>query len=238
MERDCRKTHVRNSQTPSDIINNIVVIVAAIIGGVWALNRLKRERADEAALEMIVSVTSFDLCAPSQNSFLVNLTVQLTNKGKTKIEAKTDRTNGGYIFDDGPEKLKHSCSLQIRRIDENRVAGPQSLDWFEGGPWQDILLFRGGSEINALIDYENPLRRDSVGMEILEFWMEPGETYRAVVPVVLPKGTYIGKLTFVGADQERSWLDKEIDQFSNQSPRIPCVDQNFWSQIFAFKVPT
>jgi len=222
----------------AQVINNVVVTIAAIVGGLWVLNRLKRERTDEAALEMNLTANSSKLDAPPPDKYLVVFTVELANRGKTKIEAKTKRTVQGNIFEDGPEMLKHSCSLQIRRIDEAQVGTDQSLDWFEGAAWQLLPVFHGDAQIDVLIDYRNANEHDSFGNEIVEFWMEPGETYRPGVPVVLPKGAYVAKLTFVAADQERDWLDRLIDRINGTEPRPADADQNFWSQIYGFNVPT
>jgi len=225
-------------KTFTEIVHNIVVALAAVIGGLWVLNRLKRERTDEAALEMTPTTTVSPLgAAPQTGLHLVLFTVQLTNKGKTKIEAASEYGESDYIFDDGVERLKYACSLQIRQIDDSQMPAIQSLDWFEGGPWQDVVLFRGGCEINVLLDYENPAYHDQKGRERLEFWMEPGETYRLGVPVVLSKGLYVAKLTFVGAEQDRDWVENAIDDTVSQRRSKSDTHQNFWSQIFGFSVP-
>jgi hypothetical protein len=211
-----------------EVLNNIVVMVAAVVGGFWALWRIKRERTDEAALEMALTHT----LEPLDHSHLVVFTVQLSNRGKTKIEAKSERSKEGWTFDDGTEKLKYACSLQIRGVQPSPVVPPQGLDWFEGGPWQDMALYRGGREINVLLEYENPHRGDAV-----EFWMEPGESYRLGVPVVLPAGTYVAKLTFVGADLEEDSFDRFLHEIGLVKRAIRALDENFWSQIYGFSVP-
>lgn len=226
---------MENLKTITDIIQNIVTTIAAIVAGLWVLNRLKRERTDEAALDMSLATQSSPHSGhvPPDN-YLVIFTVQLTNKGKTKIEAKTERLTDGSVFNDGPERLIHSCSLQIRRLQPG-LPSMQNLDWFEGGPWVDI--FCGNRAVNVLIDYYNPNVRDSQGREALEFWMEPGETYRMGVPVMLPPGVYIAKLTFVGADQERNEWDRFLEEIGVVKKQPACADQNFWSQIYGFIVP-
>jgi hypothetical protein len=218
----------------TDIFQNIVTAIAAIVAGLWVLNRLKRERTDEAALEMTLTsqATQNPARAPSQD-YLVLFTVQLANKGKTKIEAKSERKADGSVFNDGPERLIHSCSLQIRELHPG-VASPQHLDWFEG-PWVDI--FYGDRAINVLVDYYNPNKRDAESREKLEFWMEPGETYRMGVPVILPQGMYVAKLTFVGADQKPGEWDRFLGEMGLVDTQPPDEDQNFWSQIYGFTVP-
>lgn len=223
-------------KTFTEIVSNLVTTIAAVVAGLWVLNRLKRERTDEAAIEMTLATES-SLC-PAQSApthYLVLFTVQLANKGKTKIEAKSERLLDGSVFNDGPEKLMHSCSLQIRALRPD-ATGPRALDWFEGGHWDDVLC--GDKAVNVLIDYHNPKRRDAEGRELLEFWMEPGETYRMGVPVVLPPGVYVAKLTFVASEQERDGWDRFLEAIGVVAPQPPCADQNFWSQVFAFPVPT
>src|SRR5436190_2357960 len=134
----------------TDVINNIVVILAALAGGTWAVFRLWRERTDEAALNLNVSCQA----SPFGKLYLVPITLELANKGKTKIQAKPSRDQNGFAFDDGVEKLRNCCSLQIKRFtpDSNRQSG--HVDWFESGPVQPIpgLI----PEINMLSDYEDP----------------------------------------------------------------------------------
>ena len=232
---DSRLYHIRTKQKSymdalkiTEVVHNIVVTIAAVVAGIWAWNRLKRERTDEAAIEMALSTTSTDV----GGDHLVFFPVQLANKGKTKIEAKSARDANGWVFDDGPEKLRYPCSLQIRRINAAKGAQPQSLDWFEGGPWQDMRVFRNEMEINVLLEYQNPKAGEKI-----EFWMEPGEIYRLGVPVLLPAAAYIAKLTFVAADQPEDWLDRQCRELGicNGPSRQP--DENFWSQIYGFNVP-
>src|SRR3954468_6667144 len=134
----------------TDVINNVVVILAALAGGTWAVYRLWRERTDEAALNLNVSRQT----SPFGKVYLVAITLELANKGKTKIQAKPSRNSDGFAFDDGVEKLRHCCSLQIKRFtpDANRQCG--HVDWFEAAPVQNIpgLI----PEINMLTDYEDP----------------------------------------------------------------------------------
>jgi len=111
----------------TDIISNIVVIFAALAGGLWAVFRFWRERTDEAALDLTVSQRS----SPHGNDHLVAITLELANRGKTRIQAKTKRTKSGFAFDDTVEKLAHSCSLQVRKF--TTPASTMRIDWFEAG---------------------------------------------------------------------------------------------------------
>lgn len=214
----------------TEIIHNLVVSAAAITGGFWVLNRIYRERTDEAALEMTLTHSSWKLDGPPPDKYAVVFTVELANRGKTKIEAKRARTQeigsgNWYIFDDRSEKLENACSLQIMQVDEGNVGAMQRLDWFE----PQGLISEGRVEHNVLIDYQNPKKKDKARKEVVEFWMEPGEIYRLGVPVVLSKGVYLAKLTFVGAD---TWLGKLLARIGVTR----ASDGNFWSQIYGFSV--
>jgi len=214
----------------TEILHNLVVALAAIVGGLWVVDRIKRERTDEAALEMSLSTSS----SVVGTQHLVVLTVHLVNKGKTKIQAKSERDGRGFVFsEDGEqaEKLRFPCSVQLKQLDPTAINGSQRLNWFAGGPWKDVLGSEG-PEINVLLEYENPERDNKV-----EFWMEPGETYHLGVPWILEKGTYLAKLTFVAAPQETGWLDKVLDEIGFRRPPSGIRDENFWSQIFGFSVP-
>jgi hypothetical protein len=190
----------------TELTDHIVVSLAALIGGIWVLFRLNRERTDEAALNISVSV--FERSHRYENDYLVAIIVKLANQGKTKIQAKTNRTKDGYAFDDGPEKLRNCCSLQIKKFSACSQKYIGHIDWFEGGPVEPVLGLK--SEINMLIEYEDPANNNQI-----DFWLEPGEEYRLEMPLVLETGVYLAKVTFVAAGS----------------------DSNFWSRIFTFAVP-
>ena len=188
-----------------EFVEHLVVTVAAVIGGLWALFRFVHERNSEAALDIATRVQSVPL--PSGDHF-VTVTLSLTNRGSIKLQAKPNRPWQEPAFTDGVETLRHSGSLQIRQVDGSVPVPNRHLDWFEGGPFVPVPGLP--TEINVLSDYEEP-RNGSV----VDFWMEPGETYRFGVPVALPPGVFVAKVTFVGAGSAG----------------------NFWSQIFTFGVP-
>lgn len=62
-----------------DILHNLIVGAAAIIAGLWAFRRYRKERTDEAAIDIAVDST----CASYGTDYLVFLDVILTNKGHT-----------------------------------------------------------------------------------------------------------------------------------------------------------
>lgn len=193
-----------NWKDVSEIVHNVVVASAALIGGTWVLFRFLRERTDEAALDLDVSLRSI----PLGSEHLVALCVDLTNRGKTRIRAKAERTKDGLAFDDGIERLRFSGSLQIRKVIRSDSLPPCRVDWFDGPPVESLPTVP--DEINLFIEYEDPTRDN-----IVDFWLEPAERYRLETPLVLPPGVYIGKVTFIAAG----------------------ADTNFWSRVFCFPVP-
>jgi hypothetical protein len=174
------------------VVNDAVVSVAALAGGAWAILRLKRERSDEAALDIEVSHDSH----PHGDQYFVFFSVLLRNVGKTKIQAKTE-SSGGFIYDDGVEKLEHSCSLQLRRIKPWAAGAHRRLDWFDSPLLEAV---DGLHEINLLADYEDPKQANSI-----DFWMEPCETYALGTPLVLSGGTYLAKVTVVASGDDGNY---------------------------------
>jgi hypothetical protein len=213
----------------TEIVHNIVVIIAALIGGAWVLLRLRRERVDEAAVEISVSTTS----TPLGSEHLAVITAELTNKGHTEIRGRTEKTSDGLVYKDtadGGEELKYSCSLQIRSVDVAALGATGRLpDWFKRIGLIDIPGVP--RQIDLLTEYVDPDKNK------LEFWAEPGEVYRLRSPVLLPVGTYMAKVTFVGADSDRQeGLLQVIEDII--SPRKKGSNQeNFWSQFTVFTIP-
>ena len=183
------------------VVNDVVVSLAAVAGGLWALLRFKRERSDESALDMEVAIRS------DRTSTVGNLAVfvetKLRNVGKTKLQAKPI-TKGSVAYSDSAEKIAYSGSLQVRLVSVS--AAGTCLDWYDDSALRPI---RGLHEINLLSEYDIPERND-----LLDFWMEPGETYTLGRTIMLPPGLYLAKVTFIGA-----------------------LDGDFWTRLVQFSVP-
>jgi hypothetical protein len=178
------------------------LILAALIGGIWALFRFAGERTFQAALDIAIDY----LTAAEAGTYLVHFDVALTNPGKTRLSAKSAR-EGGWAFNDGPEQLRHSCGLQIMRLQVPPGAAPIGIDWFEG-PY--LTPVPGVPELNLLVEYEDPKRNNAV-----DFWLEPGECYHLGRTVVLQPGHYLAKVAFIGS----------------------AGDDNFWSRVQYVQVP-
>ena len=186
-----------------DTIQQLVVIAAAVVGGLWAWRRYWVERTDQAALEIGIDYRTISLDA----NYLVSFDISLANRGKVKIQAKP-RKDGAHTFDDGVEKLAHSGSLQLKRIQTSAATTTRTINWFESDGLERVA---GVSEVNFLTEYEDPTRGN-----IIDFWMEPNETYHLGATLVLGRGVYLVKATFVAAGG----------------------DDNFWGRVTAIEVPT
>jgi len=183
-------------------VSDGVVIAAAILGGLWAFFRFLTERTYQAAIEIGIDYT----CAPDEAQYIVFLDIILTNKGHTRVRAKYERTDG-WAYNDGVERLKHSGSLQVRRILPWKQPNNRHLDWFETTLLEPIPDL---PEINLFVEYEDPLKENKVA-----FWMEPNESYHLGASIVLPSGVYLAKVTFIGKGG----------------------DDNFWSRVCSIQVP-
>ena len=169
-----------------DIIAAVIVSVAAVIGGLWALHRYLIERTDEEAVDIEINSN----CTVYGSDYLVLVDVILTNKGHTKVQAKYER-NEGWAYDDGVEKLRHCGSLQIKAIRAWKSRNDRHLDWFKSPLLEPV---DGLPEVNLLTEYEDPLQNNRI-----DFWMEPDETYHLGIPLVLSAGLYLAKVTFVAS---------------------------------------
>jgi hypothetical protein len=136
----------------------------------------------------------------------VFVSVQLRNVGKTKIQAKNAST--GFVYDDGAEKLRHSCSLQLRRVKPWVAGSKRRRDWF-ASPCLEAA--EGLQEVNLLSDYEDPQQNNAI-----DFWMEPGETYCPGDTGCSAGRVYLAKATVVGSDN----------------------DEDYWTRVTEILIPT
>lgn len=90
----------------------------------------------------------------------------------------------------------------MREIQAGNPNTSRNLDWFDSPLLKPVPNLP--AEINLLSDYEDPLRGN-----IVDFWMEPSETYHVGRTLVLAPGQYLTKVTFIGAKG----------------------DDNFWSRV-------
>jgi hypothetical protein len=177
----------------AEILEHVAVIVASIIGGGWAMLRVFQERSFDSAL-------TIDAKLSGSGTHPAFLEISLANVGKVKLQAKPSDRNA-FAYNDGVERLKHSCSLQLKRLVPLAGIPDTRIDWFEDTKFVNPPL----DEINLLNEYEDPHHNDRV-----DFWMEPGEVYHLGVPLALSAGVYLAKVTFIGARNDREFWSRII----------------------------
>ena len=190
-------------RTWAETIEHIVVAIASIVAGLWALLRLVRERGFDSALTIDVESSTI----PAEPHPYTFLDVTLTNVGKVELQAKPVR-HGSTAYEDKPgqpisngnlivyEKLIYPCSLMLKKL--TRKVHHHRIDWFD----QTNFDPDSPGEMNLLPEYDDP------NTNIVDFWMEPGETYHLGVPLVLSPGTYLAKVTFVGARSDKEFWSR------------------------------
>jgi hypothetical protein len=191
---------LKTNQEAIAAAHDVIVGLAALVGGLWVILRLKRERTDEDALSIEVSSTT----SPYGSEFSVFFDIRLHNVGKTKIQAKPSRAKAEYAYDDSVEKLLYSGSLQLQRVVITAVpAGGRVLDWFDKSGRLEAVPDL--PEMNLLSCYEDPNNDNRV-----DFWMEPGEIYSVGASVILPAGLYLAKITFIASRSDRNFWTRMI----------------------------
>ena len=178
-----------NWKSWAEPFEHLVVGLASIVGGIWIVLRLWRERAFDTALGIDVRVSPPFAGAPQ----LTFLQVTLRNKGKVQLQAKESKPPA---FQDKGETVPHSCTLQLKKL---LSSSPDVwINWFDRKNFDPNFSL----EVNLLSEFEDTAK----GMT--DFWMEPGEAYRLGVPLSLPRAVYLGKVTFIGEGSDREFWSR------------------------------
>lgn len=184
--------------------NDWAVGLAALAGGAWALGKFIRERAGEPALVITTAVEQ----APLEDGLMfVVVTISLKNVGKVMIAAKPKADQDGYVFDDGSDRLRFPCTLELRPVAQ-AASAPLLIRWYEQGQARPV-----SDGIDVLEEY-----RDNRSDNQVDFWMEPGESYHIGVPLKLSLGAYLAKVTFVGAKNPDDYWSRQFG-FAVAAPR-------------------
>jgi hypothetical protein len=176
-------------KTKSEILQNFALTLAVIVGGIWATYRFFIQRAYETALEIDFAMTNLTY---ENGNFLVLVDMVLKNKGLTRISAKPKKYIKGKaipVYEDTVETLDHSFALQVRRI-STTIPASAVLDWFESDKLEKLDSIP--DQINLLNEYD--ISRNGA----VDFWIEPNEVYHRAIPLVLPRGRYLAKASFLG----------------------------------------
>jgi len=171
----------------------------AITGAaLWALYLHWRGRTFEKRLLLDISTSS----EPFDEKRVLFVEIKLTNSGKAKLQAKPVK-RGQWVYKDEIEQLQYSCSLQIRRINPNKVKAETLLDWYNCPALEQIPDVP--TEINLLDEYilTNEDNR-------IEFWLEPGDIAYLPATLILIPGDYLLKVSFYGPDAKNDFWSRQI----------------------------
>lgn len=170
------------------IFQQIVLTIAIIFGGIWALFRFRLLREYEGNIELEVSTN----CTPCENGnsiVFINTTIKNTGT-RTVIATPKKYLNGKLvpIYTNNNIPIYHSFVLQIKRMDTS-IQGSIAYDWYGSSNFtQDDNL---PDEIDLLLESNIP---PNIG----DFWLNSGDTCHLGTVVKLPSGHYLAKVSFVG----------------------------------------
>jgi hypothetical protein len=169
------------------------------------------ERQSQPHLGLEVKITESTNAAGFGDRRLVFVDVVLRNEGKRKLEAE-DVPTTRIAYQDAGEILKFPCGLQIRQILTSQIQTNKSLDFFT-----DTNELQCPPEIPTEIDLlgEYELIDKSSDSATPEFWIEPTEEYHLGTSAVLPKGSYLARVHFIGSHS---------------------ADEEFWSRIVFMEI--
>ena len=181
----------------ADVVQKSATAIAVLVGGIWAYYRFGIKRESETALAIDLTHSSVSY----QRDWLVFLDVCIENKGAVRLGAKRRRKPA---YEDESEQIAYAADLLLRPVPPGSAPGSQ-VRWFADDT--DTSPHPGDIEVDLVAEYV-------IGGET-DFWMEPRETYHLGAAVVLPGGSYLVMMTFVG---DRS-------------------DEDFWRRMFLVQVP-
>lgn len=165
----------------SEATKNWVEVFALLVGGGWALWRFRLRREGVSAFEIALS----HRCVQEANGcVLTYFDGTITNKGAVRIVAKKEQRPA---YKDAKEILEHSYSLLLRPLSATGTAGTQ-VRWFADTNASSPLP--GDIEADLLDEYEVD--------GVLDFYVEPLESYPVSVGVWLTPGNYLAMVSFVG----------------------------------------
>jgi hypothetical protein len=181
---------VDNLVSIGQVVQDLAIALAIIVGGGWSFYQFVIQRAYETAL----GIGALTTCAPmGSEKSVVFVAVSLKNEGHRRISAKPTKYSKGKAmpaYTDSLETIQYACGLRIRRLNPN-LTDTAVFEWFKENSWMQIENLP--DELNLLESYELSTRSN------IDFWMEPGETYHLGKALLLSPGHYFAKITFIGA---------------------------------------
>jgi hypothetical protein len=198
------------------IIENALIAVAAIVGGFWALYRVRILRSLESGLRIDTAV----ICSPMENGrAVVFIDTVLENVGNRSLRAMQKNLVHGELRPLYPKPIGtmyEPVGLRIRMIDVERspLDANSLVDWYESPLLSEVpdLSALPTHDIDLIPMYE----WKKAGSVDVRFFMEPHEIYHLGTTLILQPGHYVGAAWFNGT-------------------RGPT---EFWGRLFHFQVPS
>jgi hypothetical protein len=194
----------------AQIAQNVAVTVAILVGGVWTLYQVSRQRRLESGLSIGAKVTWTGI---GEARFLVYIDISLQNIGNRLLRAHAKRGNFEHPLPlpgrPGAHQHFHSVALHIRRIEPTAIADLSGIvvDWHDTKYLSEISDIgpEEGHEIDLIRSYEQRSKSDGIRVA---FFMEPQEMYHLGTSVVLSPGQYMGRVTFFGSRGSDEFWDR------------------------------
>jgi hypothetical protein len=175
-----------------EMAEHIATVIALMVGGGWVLYQYVIRRSGETGLAITVKPRT---ACRDGNSRFVFLEVGLKNTGHRRLTASPN--NQSQLQGEFERSIQFAGSLQLRSIDP-AYSGPSThVDWWDYGT-SKMLRGLAVPEVNILREYTDPEDR-------VEFFMEPGESYRLGSTFILEPGVYLAKVVFVGKAKREYW---------------------------------
>lgn len=177
--------------TITQIVQNIALSLAVLIGGIWSylLIRIQRGFEDGLLMDTKINYNRID-----DGKFIVFLDILLTNTGNREMFAKRKaKSKGKPIYSTKLETIYESIGVRIKKITQIEGTGIV-LDWFSS-PYLEAIP-NLPNEISLIKDYDDSLEAGT-------FWvLEPKETNYLGTALVLSPGHYLGRIIFVSENDE------------------------------------
>jgi len=202
-----------------DLTVAALTLVTLASGLYFAFRRFGLKREKSTFLDLRVDAKVVDTIG---ELLLVSITIQLKNKGQTRIDARTRKDVQqfvNFLYSDSGDQCEHAGTLKIRAVPNPHQSC--IFDWYSLQPIKDICILKDGEQtksdleqINYLAEFQNP-----PAYQDTDFWLEPSEQYDLQVMAVLPSGMYavkayfLGKITIPG--EEEYWSHTQLFSLKN-----------------------
>lgn len=209
-------------------IGTVVGALGVVVGGGWALNRYYEEREHFTFLRMAVDARSI---YDRADLVPVAITVHLENKGDTRIDARRERGEDGYVYNVVPDTCLHAGTLKIRTVPQEKE--PILFNWYSlpalrvisrSVPGDRLVVSESDLEqVNYLDEFQDP----KTGYKEVDFWLEPRESYDLMITAWLRPGVYAAKAFFLGPmtkhTEEEYWSCQTVFTVGTQPQLLATV---------------